>query len=108
MIRSLNAEAKIIRTTNADVDLGEIIGTGRFDMERSMALPQWIKELNEEHTPETEEYGISSFLSRARRPFHPGCLCDMVAGGFLKTTRSKGFCWLAITHLRRNLPYLVA
>lgn len=98
MIRSLNAEAKLNRTTNAQVDLREIIGTRRFDMERSMASPQWIKELNSEHTPETEEYGISSFVYRARRPFHPGRLYDMVTGGFLKTTRSKGFCWLATKH----------
>lgn len=98
MIRSLNAEAKIVRTLNAEVDLREIVGTGRFDMERSMASPQWIKELNSEHTPETEEYGISSFVYRARRPFHPQRLYDMVTGGFLKTTRSKGFCWLATKH----------
>ncbi len=98
MIRSLNADAKIIRTTNSEVDLREIIGTGRFDMERSMASPQWIKELNEEHTPETEEYGISSFIYRARRPFHSQRLYDMVTGGFLKTIRSKGFCRLATKH----------
>ena len=98
MIRSLNATAKIIRTINAQVDPSEIIGTGRFDMERSMASPKWIQELNSEHTPETEEYGISSFVYRARRPFHPQRLYDMVTGGFLKTTRSKGFCWLATKH----------
>ncbi len=98
MIRSLNADAKIIRTTNAEADLHEIIGTGRFDMERSMASPQWIKELNSEHTPETEEYGISSFVYRARRPFYPQRLYDMVTAGLLKTTRSKGFCWLATKH----------
>ena len=98
MIRSLNADAKVIRTTNAEVDLREIVGTERFDMARSIASPQWIKELNNEHTPETEEYGISSFVYRARRPFHPGRLHDMMMGGFLKTTRSKGFCWLATKH----------
>ena len=98
LIRSLNADATIIRTVNSEIDLREIIGTGRFDMEKAMASPQWIKELNSEHTPETEEYGISSFVYRARRPFHPQRLYDMVVGGFLKTTRSKGFCWLATKH----------
>ena len=95
MIRSLNADATLIRTTNSEVDLHEIISSERFDMEKAMASPQWIKELNSEHTPETEEYGISSFVYRARRPFHPQRLYDMVTGGFLKTTRSKGYCWLA-------------
>ena len=98
MIRSLNADAKIIRTVNSEVDMAEIIGTQRFDLEGAMGSPQWIKELNSEHTPETEEYGISSFVFRARRPFHPQRLYDMVTGGFLKTTRSKGFCWLATKH----------
>ena len=95
MIRSLNADAKLIRTVNAEVELGEIIGTGRFDMEAAMHSPQWIKELNEEHTPETEEYGISSFVYRAHRPFHPQRLHDFIADGLLTTTRSKGYCWLA-------------
>ncbi len=98
MIRSLNADARLIRTINSEVDLSEIIGTSRFDMQAAMNSPQWLKELNEEHTPETEEYGISSFVYRARRPFHPQRLYDMVTGGFLKTTRSKGFCWLASKH----------
>jgi len=98
MIRSLNADAKIVRTTNSEIDLREIIGTEKFNMEQAMTSPQWIKELNSEHTPETEEYGISSFVYRARRPFHPQRLYDLVTGGFLKTTRSKGFCWLATKH----------
>ncbi|MEM7755498.1 MAG: zinc metallochaperone GTPase ZigA [Planctomycetota bacterium] len=98
MIRTLNADAKLIRTVNAEIDLQEVIGTSRFDMQAAMSSPQWLKELNEEHTPETEEYGISSFVYRARRPFHPQRLYDMVTGGFLETTRSKGFCWLASKH----------
>lgn len=98
MIRTLNAEAKLIRTVNAEVDLKEIVGTDRFDMEAAMSSAQWIKELNEEHTPETEEYGISSFVYRARRPFHPQRLYDMMMSGSVKTTRSKGFCWLATKH----------
>ncbi|MEM8836006.1 MAG: GTP-binding protein, partial [Planctomycetota bacterium] len=98
MIRSLNADAKIVRTTNAEIDLREIIGTDRFDMAQAMSSPQWIKELNNEHTPETEEYGISSFVYRARRPFHARRLYEMVSAGLLRTTRSKGFCWVATKH----------
>ena len=52
MIRTLNADARLVRTTNSEVDLKEIIGTDRFDMQAAMNSPQWLKELNEEHTPE--------------------------------------------------------
>ncbi|MGD1915279.1 MAG: zinc metallochaperone GTPase ZigA [Phycisphaerales bacterium] len=97
-IRSLNADAKMIRTTNSEIDIHEIIGTDRFDMQAAMGSAQWIKELNEEHTPETEEYGISSFVYRARRPFHPQRLYDLMTTGVLRPTRSKGFCWLATKH----------
>jgi len=98
VIRTLNADAKMIRTVNAEVGLREIIGTDRFDMEAATNSAAWIKELSNEHTPETEEYGISSFVYRARRPFHPQRLYDMMTTGVLRPTRSKGFCWLATKH----------
>ena len=94
-IRSLNADATIIRGTFGKVPLNAILDTKRFDMAKSQASPKWIKELNNEHTPETEEYGVSSFVFEARRPFHPQRLYDFIVGGFLKTVRSKGFVWLA-------------
>jgi G3E family GTPase len=94
-IRSLNASAKIVQTSQGRVPLGEVLSTGLFDMEQARNSAKWIRELNNEHTPETEEYGVSSFVYEARRPFHPQRLHDFVVGGFLKTVRSKGFIWLA-------------
>ena len=72
VLRKLNPDAKLIRTEQGKVNMGEIINTGQFDMDAAQRSPGWLKELEGEHTPETEEYGISSFVFRARRPFPPG------------------------------------
>ena len=73
IIRSLNAKAKLIETTMSQVNLKEVIGTGRFNLEEAQDHPLWAQELNhhQDHIPETEEYGIRSFVYRARAPFDP-------------------------------------
>ena len=71
ILRALNPAAKIIRSTFGRVDLKELLHTKRFDFEAAAASPGWARELAGEHIPETEEYGISSFVYRAERPFHP-------------------------------------
>jgi G3E family GTPase len=101
VLRKLNATAEIIPMTKGNVPLAKLLNTGKFNFDKAQQAPGWLKELRGEHTPETEEYGISSFVYRARKPFHPQKLYDFFADPFNdkemsgKLLRSKGFFWLA-------------
>ena len=96
LLRTLNPEAQIVHATHGQVPLDLIFHTGRFDMEGIRNSPGWLKELRGEHVPETEEYGIRSFVYRARRPFHPARLREVVQGTALQQVlRAKGTFWLA-------------
>ncbi|CRZ19120.1 GTP-binding protein [Mycolicibacterium neworleansense] len=94
LLRRLNPTAKLIRTDHGVVDLGEVLGTGLFDPEAAAQTPGWDEEIADGHTPETEEYGISSMTFRSDRPFHPQRLGDAL-GQVTRVLRSKGFCWIA-------------
>ncbi len=95
ILHHLNPEAVIVRARRGEVEPGRLLGTGLFSEERASQMPGWVKELNGEHTPETEEYGISSFVYRRRRPFHPVRLMAQLEKGLRGVMRSKGFIWLA-------------
>jgi G3E family GTPase len=97
-IRALNPEAHIIETERSRVPLDAVLDTGLFDMEKAQTSARWIQELNGVHTPETEEYGISSFVFRARRPFHPKRFWDFIHTEWEGLLRSKGYFWLATRH----------
>ncbi|MEL6298052.1 MAG: zinc metallochaperone GTPase ZigA [Pseudomonadota bacterium] len=97
IIRSLNAGAEIIETSHATVAMNRVLGTGRFDFDEAHQHPTWFKELNgfKDHVPETEEYGISSFVYRAQRPFVPEKLHAFFNKPWPGVVRAKGFFWLA-------------
>ena len=95
MLQKLNPGARIIPTKNANVDLNEVVNTGLFDYEEAEGSAGWIKELENEHVPETEEYGISSFVFRSKRPFHPERFLNYINTDFPQNIiRSKGLFWL--------------
>ncbi|MEG3768443.1 zinc metallochaperone GTPase ZigA [Alteromonas sp. 14N.309.X.WAT.G.H12] len=97
ILQTLNTEAVQIPIENGNVPLKEVLATGKFNFEKAQQAPGWLKEIRGEHVPETEEFGISSFVFKARRPFHPQKFYDFIHSKDIagKLIRSKGFFWLA-------------
>lgn len=96
LIKKLNPDARLIESKFSKVDVKEILDTHLFDFDAASQSAGWIKELNTEHLPETEEYGISSFVFRDKRPFHLQRLMDYLQNDFpTNIIRSKGLFWTA-------------
>jgi len=95
--KALNPSAELIETDYARVPLDRVLDTGLFNLEMAQRNPLWFKELNgfADHVPETLEYGIRSFVYRARRPFNPALLDRFIARSWPGVVRAKGFFWLA-------------
>lgn len=100
-LHKLNPTAKIIKTSHSKIDPKEILNTGLFDYEVAEQSAGWQKELELAqkgiaHSPETEEYGISSFVYQNSRPFHPQRFLEYVSQDFpTSIIRSKGIFWIA-------------
>ncbi|MCP3029798.1 GTP-binding protein [Halobacillus sp. A1] len=95
VLRQLNPDAEVIDTRFSQVPLNLVLNTGLFDFEKASQGAGWIKELNEEHVPETEEYGIGSFVYRSKKPFHPERWTQWLEQWPAGIVRAKGFFWLA-------------
>ena len=97
IIVALNPEADIVEADFGRVELESVIGTGRFDFGRAEQHPLWFKELYgfAGHVPETEEYGVRSFVYRERRPFVPRLFQQFVNRSWPGVIRAKGLFWLA-------------
>ncbi len=95
-LRALNPGVEIVRSERGVVPLDKVLGTGSFDLEAAANSAAWIKELAGAHTPETEEYGISSFVYQDVRPFHPERLDEVLeSDAFEGVVRAKGLLWVA-------------
>ncbi|EGQ3755324.1 GTP-binding protein [Staphylococcus pseudintermedius] len=99
MLRKLQPTAKLIRAVNAQVNIDEVLETGRFNFEAASQSAGWFQELeaggHATHTPETEEYGISSFVYRRRLPFHAERFNAFLENMSESIVRAKGIAWLA-------------
>ncbi|MDZ4097609.1 MAG: zinc metallochaperone GTPase ZigA [Methylophilaceae bacterium] len=95
ILKTLNPRADIVHSSFGKVALDAVMNTGKFNFEAAQEAPGWLQELRGEHIPESEEYGISSFVYRARKPFHPQRLWDWLGEEWPGVIRSKGHFWIA-------------
>ena len=97
IVRSLNPAADMVETNFARAPFERILNPGRFDFERAQQHPLWFKELYgfADHEPETEQYGVRSFVYRARRPFEPAKLHRFLRESWAGVIRAKGHFWIA-------------
>ncbi len=97
LIRSLNADARLIEADFGRAPLSAVLHTGSFDAVKAARHPAWHKALYgfADHVPETEEYGLSSFVFRARRPFDPARFHAFATRPYPGVLRAKGSFWLA-------------
>lgn len=95
VLQKFNPRARIVESEYSRVPLDQVLNTGLFDFETASQSAGWLKELNEEHIPEAEEYGISSFVYRSNKPFHPVRLMAWIEAWPAEVVRAKGFIWLA-------------
>lgn len=106
VLKTLQPEATIIRTTHSNVHPASILNTGKFDFEKASASAGWLKELqvgHQQHTPETEEYGITSFVYQRRLPFHSERFSEWYSALPEEIVRAKGIVWCAT---RNNVALL--
>ncbi|TFE26919.1 GTP-binding protein [Cohnella luojiensis] len=96
VLHSLQPRAKLIRSAYGQINPSDILNTGLFDFDEASQSAGWMQEMaKEHHVPETEEYGISSFVYERIRPFHPERLMNWMSDWPAEVVRAKGMVWLA-------------
>lgn len=96
ILHKLNPKAKIICTDHGKISPSDILDTGLYDAQELEGTEAWQDELQKDHTPETEEFGIMSFVFRDRRPFHPDRFWKYINTSWpASIIRSKGLFYLA-------------
>ncbi|MBS0658087.1 MAG: zinc metallochaperone GTPase ZigA [Verrucomicrobia bacterium] len=95
ILRALNPRARQLECEQGRVPLPAILNTGLFDFAAAQQAPGWLQEPRGTHVPESDEYGIGSFVYRARRPLHPGRFWEFIHEDWDGVLRSKGYFWLA-------------
>lgn len=95
VIQKLNPEAKVLTSSFGKLPLDQLLNTRLFDYEKVQNHNSWMSEPWENESSESEEFGVSSFVFRSRRPFHPERFWDCIQNSWSGVIRSKGRFWIA-------------
>ena len=95
VIKALNPQARLVEASRGEVPLKQILGTSLFKLADAYAMPGWVSALEGHAAPESDTYGLHTFVYRARAPFHPQRLHDFLQNPIPGLIRSKGYFWLA-------------
>ena len=107
IVRSLQKDAVIVEAEQGNVDLKEILDTGRFDFMKAYNSAAWIEAMEhpEEHDdPEVLEYDIQTFVYHRRQPFDQAAFQNFVENHWPDcVVRAKGVLW---SDLNPDMCYL--
>ncbi|MEQ2637692.1 GTP-binding protein [Paratractidigestivibacter faecalis] len=107
IVRSLQKDAVIVEATQGNVDLREVLDTGRFDFMKAYNSAAWIEAMEhpEEHDdPEVLEYDIQTFVYHRRQPFDQAAFQNFVENHWPDcVVRAKGVLW---SDLNPDMCYL--
>jgi G3E family GTPase len=95
MLRALNPRARQVRAAYGKTSTDDVLDTGRFDFDTTASAPGWLTILNGDSLEEEEASGAAHYVYRARRPFHPERLWNLLHEEWPDVLRAKGFFWLA-------------
>ena len=98
ILHQLNPKARLARATHGVVPMDLLLDTHAFEFEKASQASGWQRAIIGKKTPPTREFDLQSFVYRARRPFHPGRLWDVLQEQMPGVIRAKGFFWLASRH----------
>ena len=107
IVRSLQKDAVIVEAEQGNVDLREVLDTGRFDFMKAYNSAAWIEAMEhpEEHDdPEVLEYDIQTFVYHRRQPFDQAAFQNFVENHWPDcVVRAKGVLW---SDLNPDMCYL--
>ncbi|WP_338730140.1 GTP-binding protein [Haladaptatus sp. DJG-WS-42] len=108
LVRALRPDAELRHTSHGQLDPHDLLGQRLYDPQTAAEAAGWKQALaadeepdhshghgHHDHAHPEEMYGVSSFTFRARQPFHPKRIADLLSSLPRGIIRSKGTCWAA-------------